>query len=91
MKKQILIFAFFVLATFASLTDAFGQAIHWSIPRAVACDDDALHPMAGIRYTYQADVNDPSGAGKWRFWATKDRNFITTPAGTPVFNTGRMV
>lgn len=86
MKKQILFLTFFVLATFAGLNDVFGQAVTWSAPRTFSCTDDALHPIAGKQYTYTA-VGTPVG-GEWRFWATKDPNFITDNAGTPVFNTG---
>lgn len=71
-----------------SVSNSFGQAVTWSAPRAFSCTDDALHPIPGKRYTYQAVVDDPTGAGEWRFWATTDPDFITDNSGTPVFNTG---
>ena len=90
MKKQILITAFFLLALMAGTLTSIAQpyAVTWSAPRAFNCQSDALHPIAGVQYTYEAGVTDPTGAGSWRFWATKDPNFITDNAGTPVFNTG---
>lgn len=86
MKKQILTLTLFVLAIFAGNYSVFGQAKTWSTPQTITCTDDALHPIAGKQYTYEA-VGTPAG-GSWRFWATKDPNFITDNSGTPVFNTG---
>lgn len=84
MKKQILLL---IVAFVASVTIAIGQgAVNWSSPRAFNCEDDALHPIAGKLYTYEAE-GLPAG-GTWRFWATQDPNFITNNAGTPVFNHG---
>ncbi len=88
MKKQILFLSFLVLASFAGMKDVFGQAVTWSAPQTFSCTNDALHPIAGKPYTYAASVNDPTGAGEWRFWATTDNDFIADNAGTPVFNTG---
>ena len=76
MKKQ---FLFLILAVFASVTVAFGQkAVHNSspfIPATPCANDDALHPIAGKKYNYQAVVN-PTG-GNFTWWATKDDKFIT--------------
>ena len=72
MKKQIL---FLMMALFASVTVAWGQnAQHVSNPDATSCVSDALHPVAGKPYAYQADVNPIGGTFTW--WATKDPTFI---------------
>jgi hypothetical protein len=86
MKKQFLVLALVLVAFMASVTISLGQAVKWSDPRPFTCEDDALHPIAGKLYTYEAE-GLPSG-GTWRFWATRDPNFITDNAGTPVFNSG---
>jgi hypothetical protein len=85
MKKQFLLL---IVAVMASATMTFGQtgAQKWSKARTITCTDDALHPIAGKTYTYSAE-GLPTG-GTWRFWATKDVDFITDNSGTPVFNTG---
>ncbi len=84
MKKQILLL---IVAILASMSLAYGQgAVKWSDPRVFSCTDDALHPIAGKLYTYEAE-GLPAG-GTWRFWATQDPNFITDNSGTPVFNHG---
>lgn len=89
MKKQILFLAMFTMALiFAGTNSVFGQALKWSDPRPFTCTDDALHPIPGKLYKYEASVVDATGAGEWRFWATTDPNFITDNSGTPVFNTG---
>lgn len=76
MKKQLFIL---ILAVFASVTVAFGQkAVHNSspfIPATPCMTDDALHPIAGKKYNYQAVVN-PTG-GNFTWWATQDKDFIT--------------
>lgn len=86
MKKQFLFLL--VLAFFAGIT-AYGQAVPGSAPRGTNCTDDALHPIAGKPYTYQASAN-PTG-GNFLFWATKDQNFITTVAGTTTNNLATML
>ncbi len=72
MKKQIVIIL--LLAVLAG-TSVFGQAVPGSAPRGVNCTNDALHPIAGREYTYQAASGQ---TGNYTFWATKDANFITT-------------
>jgi hypothetical protein len=42
MKKQILLFVLFVVATFASVSKSYGQS----------CTTDALHPQANVAYHY---------------------------------------
>ena len=89
MKKQILIVTFFVLAILAGTSNVFGQdgADHYSDPRVLTCVDDALHPIAGRTYVYEATGTETGGA--WRFWATKDPNFIATDgSGNRTFNYG---
>jgi hypothetical protein len=83
MKKQILLITFFVLALFAGTLTTYGQAVHVSTPRGINCTDDALHPIAGKAYTYQAGSNQ---TGNYTFWATKDPNFITTSGSTTTYN-----
>lgn len=75
MKKQILFLTFFVLASFAGVTDVMGQAVTGSAPRGIDCVDGPLNPIAGKEYTYQAGSNQ---TGDYTFWATKDWNFIAT-------------
>lgn len=77
MKKQILLVALFVLASFFSLTESFGQAVHYSAPRPLSCTPDALHPMAGQPWVYSATASVP---GTYHFYATKDAEFIEATA-----------
>ena len=73
--------AFVTLALiFAGTNKGFGQAVHYSEPRPITCVNDALHPRAGISYTYEATGVD--AGGKWHFYATKDPDFIETTGGT---------
>ena len=88
MKKQIFTLTFFVLAFFGGLTDVLGQAQHVSDPRGINCVDDALHPIAGKEYTYQAASNQ---TGDYTFWATTDPNFITTTGGVTTTNIATML
>lgn len=82
MKKQILFIAFLVLATFAN-TMVFGQgAVKYSDPIPLVCVNDALHPIAGKKYTYEA-TGVGLGTGTFQFWATKDQNFITSTGTAP--------
>jgi len=77
MKKQVFLF---VLLALAAGVVTYGQdAKHNSIPRPIACIDDAGHPMAGKPYIYEATGTPPGG--QFLFWATKDPNFITSPGG----------
>ncbi|MFA5327285.1 MAG: hypothetical protein WC384_05800 [Prolixibacteraceae bacterium] len=83
MKKQILFLAFFILAILASTTNSFGQLnpSTWGtlpIP-LVNCLGDAQHPKAGNSYTYTlSETGTNATATDFRFWATKDPNFIST-------------
>lgn len=83
MKKQIFILGLFVLALFATTT-VFGQAIKGSDPRGIGCTDDAMHPLAGKEYTYQAASNQ---TGNYTFWATQNANFITSTGTAPTQTT----
>lgn len=73
MKKQIFIL---ILAVFASVTVALGQAQHLSNPNTTSCSTDALHPAPGVPYGYKITAT-PSG-GQYTWWATKDLNFISS-------------
>lgn len=84
MKKQFLFLTVLVLALFASMTNANAQAVHYSAPRPLSCTPDALHPIAGQPWTYEAQA---SVAGTFHFWATKDPDFISTVSGTRTLNT----
>lgn len=85
MKKQILFLAFLLLAGFANVNSSYGQAaVAGSIPRALSCTNDALHPLAGKEYTYSV-VTTPSG-GQYTWWATTDANFISTALGVTTTN-----
>lgn len=86
MKKQILILAIFVLAVLAGTDKSFGQALSPSTfgtaPNPlVNCVGDAQHPKAGNSYTYTFDATAFGAGGPvtgFRFWATKDPNFVST-------------
>jgi hypothetical protein len=86
MKKQLFIL---ILAVFASVTVAFGQAIHDSSPIGITCKDDALHPLAGKPYDYSV-LATPSG-GNYLWWATKDPTFVSTAASVTTTNTPTML
>jgi hypothetical protein len=73
MKKQIL---FTILAFVAGISLAFGQALPGTAPRPIACDvTDPLAPVAGIPYTYQANVAPENGTAYW--YATTTTQFMT--------------
>ena len=78
MKKQILFLTMFTLALiFAGTTNAFAQslAVPNSAPQTVACSPDALHPTAGIPYSYTLDATP--GGGTWTWYATKNKTFMS--------------
>ena len=54
MKTQLLIPTFLVLATFANVTNSYGQLC-----------DNALRPLAGKKYTYSVSVNPTGGTYDW--------------------------
>ncbi|WP_163709908.1 hypothetical protein [Mangrovibacterium lignilyticum] len=87
MKKQFLSLAIFLLAVFAGINESNAQGVKWSTPQTLSCTSDALHPFAGVQYTYKAEVSDLTGTGEWRFWATNDSSFVVNNAGEPEFNT----
>ena len=89
MKKQFLILVFLVVAVFASVTMSYGQnAVVGTAPRGISCVDDAMHPLAGKQYTYQATSNQ---TGNYTFWATKNVNLITTSgSGASIVSTTNM-
>jgi hypothetical protein len=72
MKKQILILALFVLASFASVTNSYGQA-------------SAIAPAPGVPYDYDVSVTGASGASSplYTFWVTKSNNLLTGAVETP--------
>lgn len=65
-------------AFFASITVALAQpfATKYSAPQTVSCETDALHPSAGVPYTYSMAA-DPS-TGTWNWFATKNPAFIAS-------------
>ena len=80
MKKQFLFPTLFLLAVFAGMNSSYGQttatATHNSAPEASpACTNDALHPMAGVPYTYS--VTTSPGGGNYTWWATTNQTFVT--------------
>lgn len=85
MKKQLFIL---ILAVFASVNVVLAQpyATTHTAPRPLACNNDALHPIAGKPYVYTLDATPPNGVYTW--WATKNPNFISTTASTTTMNTG---
>ena len=67
--------------TLMSVSMVWGQgAKPGSIPKPSSCQPDALHPVAGVPFTYKATVTP--GGGNYEWWATKDPNFITAPGVT---------
>jgi hypothetical protein len=87
MKKQILFLAFFVLASFASITTAFGQEDLTATPDCpipnpidpTCLSADALHPIPGTAYTYSVTVpNIVTGTGTYTWFVTQDMDFITS-------------
>ncbi|MGD9929769.1 MAG: hypothetical protein AB7U05_07090 [Mangrovibacterium sp.] len=58
MKKQILFLAFLVLATLASVNQAFAQATPHDAP---TCTASALNPAAGELYTYEVEIPNTGG------------------------------
>ena len=83
MKKQIFILVLIVLALFMNQNNTYAQAVAGTAARGTSCTGDALHPIAGQPYTYQA-ASDQSG--NYTFWATKDVNFISTTGGVTTTN-----
>ncbi len=92
MKKQFLIL---MLALFAlSVSNSYGQAVPGSSPRPLPtdCATGPLSPIAGVPYTYGADVTPPGGTAVW--YATtsttfmEDGNRVATPltvgSGNPI-------
>jgi hypothetical protein len=78
MKKQ---FFFLMVFTLMSVSMVWGQgAKPGSVPKPSSCTPDALHPVAGVPFTYKATVTP--GGGTYEWWATKDPNFITAPGVT---------
>ena len=90
MKKQIFILVLIVIAAFLNVNMSFGQtAIAGPTKsRPTDCAGDALHPIAGNPYVYQAASNQ---AGNYTFWATKDLNLITTTGGVTTTNIATML
>jgi len=65
MKKQIFFLVLFILAAFVNINKSYGQATHGTSPTLISCTPDALNPIAGKPYTYQADINPVSGTAIW--------------------------
>lgn len=79
MKKQFFFLMVFTLMS-VSMAWADGGAKPNSLPKPANCQPDALHPVAGVPFTYKATVTP--GGGTYEWWATKDPNFITAPGVT---------
>ncbi|HEY5138726.1 MAG TPA: hypothetical protein VIJ25_05330, partial [Methylococcales bacterium] len=69
MKKQLFLLLL-VLAFIAGISNGYAQ-----------CIPDALHPAAGIEYTYSATIGGPGYTGNnssmWDWYITKDVNLLT--------------
>ena len=78
MKKQGLIFVFIVLATIASLSSTYGQAVPGSLPKPLTCPNGPLTPVAGQPYDYSATFAPDGGTAFW--YATKSINIVTGSA-----------
>ena len=82
MKKQIFIL---VIAVFASVATAFGQAVNNPaiLPVPLTCTtNDPLNPIAGRPYDYTAILNPAGGSTYW--YATKSTTFTTGGARVAV-------
>ncbi|MDP2424466.1 MAG: hypothetical protein Q8M23_08980 [Bacteroidales bacterium] len=75
MKKQILVL---LLALFAGISVAYGQAIQGSFPRPLVCETSPLNPIAGVPYDYAATLNPALGIAYW--YATTSTTFMTAGA-----------
>ena len=76
MKKQIFIL---VLAIFATVGTAFGQALPGTAPVPLTCTtNDPLNPIAGRPYDYSAIIAPAGGTAFW--YATKSTTFTTAGA-----------
>lgn len=95
MKKQIFILVILVLATFASITESYGQpiglggtpastALATAKPIIAVCSTtNGLAPLAGISYTYTVKVPTPPGTKKYHWLVTKDKTFINAGSFNP--------
>ena len=76
---------------FAGTNNVFGQLnpspfTPASVPNPlVNCVGDAQHPKAGVSYNYLLN-NTSADATGYRFWATKDPDFVSLVAGTTTLN-----
>lgn len=77
MKKQIFTLVLFVMATFASVNNSYGQAC-----------DDALHPIAGKKYTYTVSVNPTGGTFNWYVVTSADLMPSTSTKADGTYITG---
>jgi len=77
MKKQIFILVFLVVATFASVTNSFGQ-----------CAGDALHPIAGKKYTYTITASPTGGTFNWYVVTSADLMPATSTKADGTYVTG---
>ena len=75
MKKSLFIA---VLAIFATVGTALGQALPGSAPTPLLCTTDAANPIAGRPYDYSAILAPPGGTAFW--YATKSTTFTTAGA-----------
>ena len=80
MKKQIFILVFLVVATFASVSKSYGQAVAPTVvaPRPLTLVDSPLAPIVGKPYTYSATINPATGNAFW--YATTATTFMTAGA-----------
>jgi hypothetical protein len=95
MKKQILIIAFFVVAMIASSLSSFGQMLPSSVgatPRTGTCTSDALHPKAGQSYPYTVAIGngEPVAADGYKWWITKNPEFIVPGSVPPAVSVPQM-
>jgi len=87
MKKQLLIVLVALLAI--GLNSTFGQTVTCPDPRVdpTCIPGDALHPAAGIPYTYEVLVPTPPGTQEFTWFATQEDNFIAGGVLTPIRET----
>ena len=92
MKKQFLLLAIFTLAIFAGTNTAWGQLLpsqFGSEPRTLQnCVGSPQQPKAGVPYLYEFDPDFGAGGPveEFRYWATKDPDFVSLVTGVTTLN-----
>lgn len=70
MKKQILLFVLFVVATFASISKSYGQT----------CTPSPVNPASGVEYTYSVTATGTGTGAAYVWYITKNTNLLNASA-----------